>query len=160
MTPAPSIVHLVVAADFGERLWNLPIGEPAWIADTTTNHPVVRKIWAERQPYVTYHTGITSFRIAEDKTPEDWLLGILRDVEIHHGEQSQSPPYSILHVVGTPLSPRLRVRLDECGFVRYENSSDGFVAYKLAASRRSQPPLALSVPLSRFTPRVGGGSAR
>ncbi len=26
-------------------------------------------------------------------------------------------------------------------------------------SRRSQPPLALSVPLSLFTPRVGGGSA-
>src|SRR5665647_13622 len=26
-------------------------------------------------------------------------------------------------------------------------------------SRRSQPPLALSVPLSRFTPLVGGGSA-
>jgi hypothetical protein len=26
-------------------------------------------------------------------------------------------------------------------------------------SRRSQPPLALAVPLSRFTPRVGGGSA-
>src|ERR1035437_9334194 len=26
-------------------------------------------------------------------------------------------------------------------------------------SRRSQPPLALSVPLSRFTPRAGGGSA-
>ena len=28
-----------------------------------------------------------------------------------------------------------------------------------STSRRSQPPLALSVPLSRFTPRVGGGSA-
>jgi len=26
-------------------------------------------------------------------------------------------------------------------------------------SRRRQPPLALAVPLSRFTPRVGGGSA-
>jgi hypothetical protein len=26
-------------------------------------------------------------------------------------------------------------------------------------SRRSQPPLALAVPLSRFTSRVGGGSA-
>jgi hypothetical protein len=26
-------------------------------------------------------------------------------------------------------------------------------------SRRSQPPLALSVPLSRFTSQVGGGSA-
>jgi hypothetical protein len=134
MTPAPSTVHLVVAADFGERLWSLPAGEPAWVADTTTNHPVVQKIWAERQtPYVTYLTGITAFRVAEDKTPEDWLLGILRDVEIHHGEQSQSPPYSTLHVVGTPLSSRLRATLDETGFISYEDLSDGFVAHKLAA---------------------------
>ena len=29
----------------------------------------------------------------------------------------------------------------------------------MLTSRRSQPPLALSVPLSRFTSRVGGGSA-
>src|ERR1022692_4326859 len=28
-----------------------------------------------------------------------------------------------------------------------------------STSRRSQPPLALAVPLSRFTSRVGGGSA-
>jgi len=31
--------------------------------------------------------------------------------------------------------------------------------YRSLTSRRSQPPLALSVPLSRFTSRVGGGSA-
>src|ERR1035437_4446202 len=30
---------------------------------------------------------------------------------------------------------------------------------RFLTSRRSQPPLALSVPLSRFTSRVGGGSA-
>src|SRR5208282_4140596 len=30
---------------------------------------------------------------------------------------------------------------------------------KRLTSRRSQPPLALAVPLSRFTPRAGGGSA-
>src|ERR1039458_8992990 len=38
----------------------------------------------------------------------------------------------------------------------------GFDGRKMSfhtASRRSQPPLALSVPLSRFTSRVGGGSA-
>jgi hypothetical protein len=27
------------------------------------------------------------------------------------------------------------------------------------SQQRAQPPLALAVPLSRFTPRVGGGSA-
>ena len=31
--------------------------------------------------------------------------------------------------------------------------------YGCLTSRRSQPPLALAVPLSRFTSRVGGGSA-
>src|SRR5437764_14118003 len=38
----------------------------------------------------------------------------------------------------------------------------GFDGSKMSfptGSRRSQPPLALSVPLSRFTSRVGGGSA-
>ena len=32
-------------------------------------------------------------------------------------------------------------------------------AWRGVSSRRSQPPLALAVPLSRFTSRVGGGSA-
>src|SRR5450759_570090 len=39
---------------------------------------------------------------------------------------------------------------------------DGFNGSKMSfhtGSRRSPPPLALSVPLSRFTSRVGGGSA-
>src|ERR1017187_4218414 len=40
--------------------------------------------------------------------------------------------------------------------------ADGWNGRKMSfhtGSRRSQPPLALAVPLSRFTPRVGGGSA-
>src|ERR1017187_2042746 len=49
-----------------------------------------------------------------------------------------------------------RSRLTVTGF--------GKVAFRICTqcrltSRRSQPPLALSVPLSRFTSRVGGGSA-
>src|ERR1035437_7170915 len=42
------------------------------------------------------------------------------------------------------------------------NRADGLDGRKMSfhtVSRRSQPPLALAVPLSRFTPRVGGGSA-
>jgi uncharacterized protein YndB with AHSA1/START domain len=38
--------------------------------------------------------------------------------------------------------------------ITFEDEADGRLT-----SRRSQPPLALAVPLSRFTPRVGGGSA-
>src|ERR1035437_7025686 len=42
------------------------------------------------------------------------------------------------------------------------NRADGLDGRKMSfhtVSRRSQPPLALAVPLSRFTSRVGGGSA-
>src|ERR1035437_3648203 len=42
------------------------------------------------------------------------------------------------------------------------NRADGLDGRKMSfhtGSRRSQPPLALSVPLSRFTSRVGGGES-
>src|SRR5260221_256515 len=98
----------------------------------STNQPVIKSIWGAR-PAGEPLAGITSFKVAPDKTPEDWLLDILDAVELHHGEHSQSPPYSVLRVVGTPLSPRLREELGEYGFVRFEDSADGFVAHKLAA---------------------------
>jgi hypothetical protein len=135
MPHAPSRVHLIVAADYGELLRSLPVGEGAWVADTTANQPVIKNIWAARSSGggSNHLAGITSFQVASGSTPEDWLLGILDAVDLHHGEYSQTPPYSELRVVGTPLSPRLRAELAEFGFIRYEDSSDGFVAYKLVA---------------------------
>ena len=135
MPHAPSRVHLIVAADYGEQLRSLPEGEGAWVADTTTNQPVIKSIWAARPVGGGrgYLAGITSFQVGVNEIPEDWLIGILYAVDLHHGHYSQTPPYSELRVVGASLSPRLRAELAEFGFVRYEDSSDGFVAYKLAA---------------------------
>src|SRR5215510_11910515 len=119
MSHARSRVHLIVEADYGERLRALPDDEDLWVADTPTNQPVIKSIWAARSA-VAPPFGITSFKVAPDKTPEDWLLDILDTIESHHGEHSQSPPYSVLRVVGTSLSPLLRRELEECGFVRFE----------------------------------------
>ena len=134
MTVAPSIVHVIVAPDYGEGLRGLPADEAAWVADTPTNHGVINSIWTSNpaEPYRGYLTGITSFKVAADKTPEDWLLGVLNSVEDHHGEYSQTPPYSILRVVGTVLTPRIRAPLESYGFVKFEDLRDGFVAHKLA----------------------------
>ena len=50
-----------------------------------------------------------------------------------------------------------------CIVIRAESLSERLRARSLPScfltSRRSQPPLALAVPLSRFMSRVGGGSA-
>ena len=135
MTLAPAIVHVIVAADYGERLRSLPADEAAWVADTFTNQPVIKSIWASypAERYRGYPTGITSFQVASDKTPEDWLLGVLDSIEDHHSEYSQTPPYSILRVIGTMLSSRVRTELEGYGFVKFEDLSDGFVAHKMAA---------------------------
>lgn len=132
MTLAPCIVHVIVAADYGERLRGLPACEAVWVADTSTNHPVIKSIWASSPGETSrgFLTGITSFQVAADKTPEDWLLGVLDSVEDHHSEYSQTPPYSTLRVIGTVLTPRLREGLESYDFVKFEDLPDGFVAYK------------------------------
>lgn len=129
MTPGPSIVHVIVDPDYGERLRHVPANEAAWVADTVANHPVIQSIWS------THSVGVTSFKVPADKTPEDWLLGgVLDSVEVHHGEYSQTPPYSILRVIGTVLTPRIRVQLESYDFVKFEDLPEGFVAHKLLLS--------------------------
>jgi hypothetical protein len=130
MSHPSSIVCLVVDANYGERVRSLPADVPAWIADTPINHPIIQNFWAARP---AGGAGITSFKVAPEKTPEDWLLGIMDALELHHGEHSQTPPYSVLRVVGTALTPRLKSEFDANGFERYEDVPDGFVAHKATA---------------------------
>jgi hypothetical protein len=120
-------VHVSVASDFGERLRSLPVDEPIWVADTRVNNPVIKEIRAERK------SGITSFRIDEKTNPDDWLVSILDEIDLHHGEHSRFPPYKSLCVSGTELSAELRGELESYGFNAFDITSDGFVANKVAA---------------------------
>jgi hypothetical protein len=122
-----SKVHVIVAPDYGERLTGLPLGEPAWVADSPPNKSVLQRMWSQQRE------GITSFQIAPTATPEDWLVSILDEVELHHGEYSQSPPYSALRVVGAALSRRLQEELESYGFKQFEDAPGGFLAHKTAA---------------------------
>src|SRR5690349_18727044 len=126
MHPPSSKVHLIVAGDCGERLMDLPAGEPAWIADTPPNKPVIQRMRSQKRE------GITSFQVAPTAAPEAWLVGILDQVDLHHGEYSQSPPYSVLRVVGVGLSRPLREELESYGFRQFEDTPDGFLAHKTA----------------------------
>ena len=56
--------------------------------------------------------------------------------------------YPRLHAVGSPWDRKVTAALAQT-----------LGTDMPPTNRRSQPPLALAVPLSRFTPRVGGGSA-
>jgi len=122
MRQGVSKVHVIVAAHYGERLQGLPPDEPAWIADT-----VIERLRAQKWP------EITSFRVDLAAGAEDWLISILDEVELHHGEYSQSEPCSEMRVIGADLSEPLRRELESHGFRQFEKTPDGFLANKMAA---------------------------
>ena len=127
MRQATSIVHVIVAPNYGERLESLPPGEPAWVADTPVNKPVIERMWAQKWP------GITSFSVDLKVGSEKWLVSVLDQVELHHGEYSQPEPYSELYVTGAGLSSDLRKELESYGFKQFEDRPDGFLANKVTA---------------------------
>lgn len=143
MSHPTSSVHLIVAKEFGDRLWGMETDAAIWVANTASNQRVIERIWSERfvgDVPSSLH-GITSFQVAPDGAPEDWLMDIVGQVELHHGEFSQSPPYSELRVFGSPLSPRLRAEFGKLGFVRFEDLEEGFVAYKSSVTEDEEMPL-------------------
>jgi hypothetical protein len=74
-------------------------------------------------------SGVTTFppRGAE---PEGWCISVIADLDMPHNHYSHDPEYTVLEVYGVPLSQRIRERLEECGFVRFDKTSSGFIARK------------------------------
>src|SRR5215469_8186204 len=105
MAPRPETRRVVVVVDpkFGERLRNIPQGQPVWIAMSPANEPVVRSLWAN-SPASDHLTGISSFAYEETVSASDSLIGVLDAIDLHHGPHSSPAPYKTLEVVGTQLN--------------------------------------------------------
>ena len=68
---ALGIERRIACRNYGERLEGLPLGEPARVADTPVNKPVIERMCAQKWP------GITSFSVDVKACPEKWLVSIL-----------------------------------------------------------------------------------
>lgn len=121
----PRRVHVVVDPAFGQRLAALPADEPVWIVASPVNEPVARELWRQRSTK-RHLDGITLF--PSYGAPEDSFLGVLDRVDLHHGEHSATPPYSLLEVVGCAPSEGVRAALAELGFDVGVGTPDGFSA--------------------------------
>jgi hypothetical protein len=132
MPAGPYRVYIVVDRAFGDKLTEIEEGAPVWIVDTPINKAVVRRLWGER-PQQNHLAGITTFDDFESSSSEDLLLGELGTIDLHHGRYSANPPYTVIEVVGTPLTTKVKDELSEYGFNEFYPASVGFTA------RRSEP---------------------
>jgi hypothetical protein len=125
----PYKVYVVVEREFGEQLGKLPRGARIWIVNTPTNRAIAERLWKER-PQEGHLAGITIFNDSKSSSAEDLLVAELGTIDLHHGSYSADPPYTILEVLGAPLSDRIKSELSQYGFDEFHPNSTGFRAVR------------------------------
>lgn len=127
---SPYKVIVIVVPDFGERLREIEPGVPVWIIDTPTNKRVVQQLWRERSTQ-SHLTGITSFKATAGSSAEEVLIGEMHTIDLHHGEYSANPPYTVIEAIGVELTEKIETELGEFGFYEFHETVNGFSAIRL-----------------------------
>jgi len=118
-------VFVVLDRDYGERLLELARSGPVWIVDTPQNRAVAQNLWAAN-PNRNQLEGVTTFKAGDDCSNEETLIDELDTIDLHHGSHSADPPYTVLEVIGTPISERLKAELSHYGFNKFQPTGEGF----------------------------------
>jgi hypothetical protein len=119
-------VAIVVDPDFGDRLTELVLRMPVWVARTSGNATAIEQL--SRRFRGEQRGPLTSFVVDPGASREHWCASVLDTVDEHHGPSSQDPPCRSVEVIGTPLSPALRGICEELGFRSFQDTAAGFVA--------------------------------
>jgi hypothetical protein len=133
----PYRVYVVVDPHYRERLRDLPADEPIWVIDSAENHPVIQTLWNERKGSINVD-GITSFKYDPKANPEEWFVTELATIDLHHGEISHNPPYSVLEIIGVLWSDKIENVLKEYGFIKYERTAQGFITWREIGQQANQ----------------------
>lgn len=106
MTADPHEVAIVVVRDFGDRLIALSRRLHTWICDTPANRAVATTIW-DNVPSHNFESGVTTFKFAAEASAPELVDAIMVEVDLHHGEYSHDPPWSVIEVIGCPPTESL-----------------------------------------------------
>ncbi len=125
--PSVHSVALVLDPDFGERLRPLAERMHVWIVGTACNRQVAEMIWAEHATHSLEH-GVTTMNPEGCGSPEGLFPIMLDEVDVHHGEYSYDPVWTVLHVYGVEPTDTVLAALAAYGATEIERTPDHFVA--------------------------------
>jgi hypothetical protein len=124
----PRRVVVILDAEYGEKLRGLAPALPIWIVMSPTNEPVIRSLWSMAVGPIDPITGITGLRWDPGSEPEERFLYELDTIDLHHGPDSTMYPYTVLEVIGVPLTVPVRTALSKFGFYHFTEDPDRFIA--------------------------------
>ncbi len=101
-----------------------------WVVRAPQTENIAERFWHDHQSDGGQwnESGLTLFTGAS--TPEESLVSILGDVELHHGQYSDDPPLSVIDVLGTAMTDHIREALTELGFTEVRGTDHGFTAHR------------------------------
>jgi hypothetical protein len=123
----PYSVFVVLDGEYGTRLSQLVVKGPVWMVDTITNRAAAQAFW-NAFPDRDELDGVTVFTSKNSDSAEATFLCEIGTIDIHHNARSADPPYTVLEVIGTSLSEKIKTELSEYGFDEFLTTSVGFRA--------------------------------
>jgi len=115
----PRTVAIVFSDDFSAQLEKVSFHTPVFLSDTPENRAAAEIAWqrAVEWPHIT----VTLFHAPHDADREDWhaLLEVI---------SLQVRAVDAVEVFGTSLTAAARAALDDAGYTRFEDTSNGFRA--------------------------------
>lgn len=120
-------VLLVLDRDYDGELASVPANTHVWLVDSPANRQVAANYRALHGG-TGLETGATTFKALDDDPASETCLKVLGDIDLHHGEYSSDPPYTVLEVVGARLSASVKRAIEALGFSKFERTEVGFRA--------------------------------
>jgi hypothetical protein len=133
MPNAPYGVFVVLDGEYGTRLSQLVVKGPIWVLDTPINRAVAQSFW-NAFPDRDHLDGITVFTSKNSVSTEETLLCEIDTIDMHHNAYSADPPYTVLEIIGTPLTAKIESELSRYGFDEFLTTTEGFRAVRPLSS--------------------------
>ena len=124
----PRQLLVVLDPAFGDSLHEVRPDQPVWIVESACTTPVVKALWAV-PPGRRSLSDVTSFTPKEQE-PVDEFLAQLDMIDLHHGLYSSQTPYTLIEVVGAPLTDDIRTALRQLGFDTFKPTQRGFSSHR------------------------------
>jgi len=127
---SPETITVVLDPECGDGIFEFAQRGPVWVTHSHANRAAVEKYWQTKRGEAN---AVTIWSWAEmDGSEESWL-GILEELERHHGEFA-GPGIAAIEVVGADLTADAQAALRECGYEPAEILPNGFRAIRMLPS--------------------------
>src|ERR1700749_1697681 len=124
---------VVVDPDYAVHLERAAQAAPVWIVSTQINREACERLW-QTHPHSDHRENgaVTCYKTLNPQDRLGSLLGVVPDLETHHGEIKNNefvfPTGFVLEVIGLALADDVTHALREIGFTSFIKTAEGFQA--------------------------------